>query len=111
MLKRVCLLMAMIWSLGFICTADAAPMELGLKPVVLGNEYSISLFMDDKVLRNPMRHDRIFGNKPGIEAFRGTGFGFVVFVFADNPAGYFDNDSFSEWNPCGKPQTCSRWCF
>ena len=50
MLKRVCLLMAMIWSLGFICTADAAPMELGLKPVVLGNEYSISLFMDDKVL-------------------------------------------------------------
>ena len=45
--------MAMIWSLGFICTADAAPMELGLKPVVLGNEYSISLFMDDKVLRNP----------------------------------------------------------
>ena len=53
MLKRVCLLMAMIWSLGFICTADAAPMELGLKPVVLGNEYSISLFMDDKVLRNP----------------------------------------------------------
>ena len=28
-------------------------MELGPKPAVLGNEYSISLFMDDKVLRNP----------------------------------------------------------
>ncbi len=52
MLKRVCLLMAMIWSLGFICTADAAPMELGLKPVVLGNEYSISLFMDDRIFGN-----------------------------------------------------------
>ena len=48
MLKRVCLLMAMIWSLGFICAADAAPMELGPKLLVLGNEYSISLFMDDK---------------------------------------------------------------
>lgn len=53
MLKRVCLLIVMVWSLAILFTAEAAPLELGPKPVIQGNEYSISLFMDDKVLRNP----------------------------------------------------------
>lgn len=53
MLKKICLLLVMVWTLGIMLTAEAEPLTLGPKPVVQGNEYSVSLFMDDRVLRNP----------------------------------------------------------
>ncbi len=68
MLKRVCLLIVMVWSLGMMFSAEASPLEFGPKPVIQGKEYSISLFMDDKVLHNPNAAlTGFFEIKPGMK--------------------------------------------